>query len=63
MALGLFNGIYPRREQIGLFKKQKYEKPQRGDINIAWGIAPGNQNYAHVEYNPYKSYQKPTSKQ
>jgi hypothetical protein len=26
-------------------------KPQRGDINIAWGSAPGNPSYDHVEYN------------
>ncbi len=25
-------------------------KPQRGDINIARGNAPGNPSYAHVEY-------------
>jgi hypothetical protein len=26
------------------------KKPQRGDINTAWGSAPGNPSYAHVEY-------------
>jgi hypothetical protein len=29
-------------------------KPQRGDINIAWGSAPGNPSYDHVEYNEKK---------
>jgi hypothetical protein len=50
-----FNGVYSRREQIGLFEKPFRTqvttiKPQRGDINIAWGNAPGNPSYAHVEY-------------
>jgi hypothetical protein len=48
--------IYSRREQTGLFDKQNhFEKPQRGDINIAWGNAPGNPSYAHVEYSLRKA--------
>jgi hypothetical protein len=27
------------------------KKPQRGEINIAWGNAPGNPNYDRVESN------------
>jgi hypothetical protein len=38
-------------EQIGLFKTQKNDKPLWCDINLAWGIAPGNPSYAHVESN------------
>jgi hypothetical protein len=34
-----------------LRNKNNFEKPQRGEINIAWGSAPGNPNYDHVEYN------------
>jgi hypothetical protein len=30
------------------------EKPQRGDLNIAWGSAPGNPSYDHVEYKGIK---------
>jgi hypothetical protein len=33
-----------------LRNKNHFEKPQRGDINTAWGSAPGNPNYDHVEY-------------
>jgi hypothetical protein len=32
-----------------LRNKNNFEKPQRGEINIAWGSAPGNPNYDHVE--------------
>jgi hypothetical protein len=34
---------------------KSFEKPQRGDINIAWGSAPGNPSYDHVEYKPKRS--------
>jgi hypothetical protein len=34
-----------------LRNKNHLFKPQRGDINIAWGSAPGNPSYDHVEYN------------
>jgi hypothetical protein len=42
-------------------------KPQRGDINIAWGNAPGNPSYDRVEYSrsclaPYCLGKKVTSK-
>jgi hypothetical protein len=43
------NELYSRWEQIELFEKSKSRKPQRGDINTAWGSAPGNPSYAHVE--------------
>jgi hypothetical protein len=33
-----------------LRNKNHFEKPQRGDLNIAWGNAPGNPSYDHVEY-------------
>jgi hypothetical protein len=33
-----------------LRNKNHLFKPQRGDINIAWGSAPGNPSYDHVEY-------------
>jgi hypothetical protein len=36
-----------------LRKKNHFEKPQRGDLNIAWGSAPGNPSYDHVENNRY----------
>jgi hypothetical protein len=32
-----------------LRNKNNFEKPQRGDINTAWGSAPGNPSYDHVE--------------
>jgi hypothetical protein len=34
-----------------LRNKNHLFKPQRGDINIAWGSAPGNPSYDHVEYS------------
>jgi|GEM_PF-3619454 len=34
-----------------LRNKNNFEKPQRGEINTAWGSAPGNPSYDHVEYN------------
>jgi hypothetical protein len=34
-----------------LKNKNHLFKLQRGDINIAWGSAPGNPSYDHVEYN------------
>jgi hypothetical protein len=34
-----------------LKNKNHLIKPQRGDINIAWGSAPGNPSYDHVEYS------------
>jgi hypothetical protein len=33
-----------------LRNKNHLFKPQRGEINIAWGSAPGNPSYDHVEY-------------
>jgi hypothetical protein len=33
-----------------LRNKNHLLKPQRGEINIAWGSAPGNPSYDHVEY-------------
>jgi hypothetical protein len=39
-----------------LRNKNHFEKPQRGDINIAWGNAPGNPSYDHVEYKIYPAY-------
>jgi hypothetical protein len=33
-----------------LRNQNNFEKPQRGEINIAWGSAPGNPSYDHVEY-------------
>ena len=35
-----------------LRNKNHFEKPQRGEINTAWGSAPGNPSYDHAEYNP-----------
>jgi hypothetical protein len=31
----------PNFKKIGFLKKELPGKPQRGDINKAWGIAPG----------------------
>jgi hypothetical protein len=33
-----------------LRNKNHLFKPQRGEINTAWGSAPGNPSYDHVEY-------------
>jgi hypothetical protein len=40
-----------KKVQISPVHSITTEKPQRGDINIAWGSALGNPSYAHVEYN------------
>jgi hypothetical protein len=37
-----------------LRNKNNSLKPQRGDINIAWGSAPGNPSYDHIESNSKK---------
>jgi hypothetical protein len=39
-----------------LRNKNHFEKPQRGDINIAWGNAPGNPSYDHVNSRFGDSY-------
>jgi hypothetical protein len=33
-----------------LINENNFEKPQRGEINTAWGSAPGNPSYDHAEY-------------